>query len=171
MYQYLINYTEIHSQSTYCILHMTINKLQSNRKYYLSATWPKECCTTIIHFCPFYCIHFQIWGMITDFKAYSYLSVKPTHKLFQWTHISENNDINRECNKYFYKCLWLVSELCWIKGLRRESFVFEEYIYSLLRKEIHRKYFLIQDAGYGCVHLWKPSEIHIFHMCAFIYTL
>ena len=53
---------------------------------------------------------------------------------------SENNDINRECNKYFYKCL--VSELCWIKGLRGESFVFEEYIYSLLRKEIHTEYII-----------------------------
>lgn len=35
---------EIYSQSTYCMLYMAINKLISNRKYYLSATWLKECC-------------------------------------------------------------------------------------------------------------------------------
>ena len=59
----------------------------------------------------------------------------------------------------------LVPELWWIEGLRGESFVFEEFIDLLLRKEIHRKCFLIQDAGYGCVHLWKPSEMHTFHVC------
>lgn len=128
MYQYLIHYTEIHSQSTYCILHMTINKLLSNRKYYLSATWPKECCTTIIRFCPFYYIYFQIWSMVTGFKAYSYLSVKPTHKLFQWTYISENNDINRECNKYFYKCLSLVSALVDRRLERRQFCLWGIYI-------------------------------------------
>ena len=59
-----------------------------------------------------------------------------------------------------------MSELWQIEGLK-EGVVFEEFIDSLLRKEIPKKSLLIWEAGYGCVHLYKFSELCTFHMCVF----
>lgn len=61
----------------------------------------------------------------------------------------------------------IISSKLWqIQGLK-EGVVFEEFIDSLLRKEIQRKYLLIWEAGYGCVHLYKSSELYNFHMSVF----